>query len=476
MNLLDHLDPEQRLTFEQVARRISYASGEYLVRRGDAGSDLFVIEEGTFEAIDRRRGPDVVFSTLGPGAMVGEVAFLDGAPRSADVRAASDGVVLRWDRDDLQALLDAAPAIAARFHEYVARLLVERVRNLTESTVGALSGAGDGLGEADVAAVDQVAARLKRSLAALETALRESPDDVETNQAVHEMLDHLQHSVSSLFAALSEPAVAHQAAQILQRELHPYLVRAAVAELALRRTPGVVGTAELLDYLVDAEPTGEGYLGRLIDAWLLERPTVRALRQLRDVVASTVRATVPATGRCRLLFVNAASRQIIGQALANLAPGGAHTEATVLGQSKETLSRVTWPDPPEGYALHKEQENLVAFATGRAVPVLPQQDVVVVHSMVEYLPEPLAVSLLRTCHRLLKPTGAVVLVTIGAADDQVLLDRLLGWPMIRRSPQAIDEMLTAAGYGATEVVQTEAPAQVRVVGAQGPVASYGTSE
>jgi cAMP-dependent protein kinase regulator len=74
---------------ETIARHTEIAdlpAGTDLVREGEPGDALFVIIDG--EATVRREGHEVAH--VGPGSYFGELAILDGAPRSATVVAASD--------------------------------------------------------------------------------------------------------------------------------------------------------------------------------------------------------------------------------------------------------------------------------------------------------------------------------------------------------------------------------------------------
>ena len=52
---------------------------------------------------------------VGPGAVLGEVTFVDDAPRGADVRAAEPSTVMVWERATILDLFVRDPALAAEF-------------------------------------------------------------------------------------------------------------------------------------------------------------------------------------------------------------------------------------------------------------------------------------------------------------------------------------------------------------------------
>ena len=72
------------------AERRRFRAGELLIRAGDVERSLLIIGEGELEVLlpdggDRRMG------VVQPGEVIGEIAFFDGSPRSASVRATIDG-------------------------------------------------------------------------------------------------------------------------------------------------------------------------------------------------------------------------------------------------------------------------------------------------------------------------------------------------------------------------------------------------
>jgi hypothetical protein len=114
------LSPLMLSVVDHLARRVEqhrYEPGEVIVREGDPGHHYFLVEEGEVDvwvAGDHRR-------SLGPGEGFGEMALLDGAPRSATVVARTPVLVRSLDRDDFvgvvlrdDAARAAARAVAAR--------------------------------------------------------------------------------------------------------------------------------------------------------------------------------------------------------------------------------------------------------------------------------------------------------------------------------------------------------------------------
>ncbi len=69
-------------------------AGHYLFRDGDPSDSMYVIKGGKFAVTKSKNTSEIVLAELGPGAMVGEMAFFDGRPRSASVKAIKDSEVI----------------------------------------------------------------------------------------------------------------------------------------------------------------------------------------------------------------------------------------------------------------------------------------------------------------------------------------------------------------------------------------------
>ena len=197
-----------------------------------------------------------------------------------------------------------------------------------------------------------------------------------------------------------------------------------------------------------------------------QRPTLQAMSALRDLVAGTALERLPAEAPRRILIVSAGGAQLIERVLEQIV--GPAT-LTVLDQGRDLLARAQSLPTPEDVGVHTVQEKLVDFATGRSVPDLWPKHVIVLHGLLEYLPAPLAVALADTCRGLLAPDGVVVASSVRSSPDHVLLDRLLAWPMIRRTPEEVASLFEGAGF--RQVIPIPSPAPAHLVVAEAPATS-----
>jgi CRP/FNR family cyclic AMP-dependent transcriptional regulator len=102
---LSHRDLRRLASHAEETR---YGPNRMIVSRGSRGDSFFVIADGTATV---RRGTRVI-GTLGPGDFFGEMALLDGRPRSASVTSDTALRTVRITRAGFNKALDANPSMA----------------------------------------------------------------------------------------------------------------------------------------------------------------------------------------------------------------------------------------------------------------------------------------------------------------------------------------------------------------------------
>ena len=112
----------------KASDEVSIDAGRVLVEQGTTGRECYVILEGS--ASVERNGVKV--TTLGPGDPFGELALLDGGPRTATVTAETPMRVLVLGQREFAGVLDEVPGLA---HKVMASL-ARRIRELDQMTFG----------------------------------------------------------------------------------------------------------------------------------------------------------------------------------------------------------------------------------------------------------------------------------------------------------------------------------------------------
>ncbi len=105
-----------------------YEDGEILVRQGEVGDSMFVIQEGQVDIVLEKDGHETLLRTSGEGEMVGEMAIFLREVRSATVRARGRARVLTVDKKNFLRRVNEDPSVAFRLVEMMSR----RVRELSD--------------------------------------------------------------------------------------------------------------------------------------------------------------------------------------------------------------------------------------------------------------------------------------------------------------------------------------------------------
>jgi ABC-type lipoprotein export system ATPase subunit len=118
------LTREQMLEATHVAKRIRYDAGAMILTEGANADAFYIVTKGTVEVIlPRPKQSDVVVLQLGPGKVLGEMAFFHERKRKASVRAAESGPaeLLSIPYDDLDELLKESEATREALHNMADR-------------------------------------------------------------------------------------------------------------------------------------------------------------------------------------------------------------------------------------------------------------------------------------------------------------------------------------------------------------------
>ena len=105
------------------------APGQIICYQGDPGDHLYAVIEGLVKIVfTSERGDEMVLNILGSEEIFGELALLDGSPRSASVLALKSTSVFVLPRRQLLELMSVNPGLADEFLKLIGKI----VRNLTE--------------------------------------------------------------------------------------------------------------------------------------------------------------------------------------------------------------------------------------------------------------------------------------------------------------------------------------------------------
>ena len=109
-----------------VGNLISFSAGSYIFREGDAGHCAYLLEKGRVLITILKDGESLPIAILGPGELFGEMAIIDGQPRSASAFALDDCEFTTISEDLLSERVSTADPIV----QLLISLLIKRMRNV----------------------------------------------------------------------------------------------------------------------------------------------------------------------------------------------------------------------------------------------------------------------------------------------------------------------------------------------------------
>ena len=136
LDLFADLTPRELTALESHARRRHYRRGTVICQEGDPGTCLYVVEAGRVrvQLTSPANGKQLVIDVYGPGEYVGEMALLDGEPRSADVLALDDCRLLLLPREDFIRFLETHAAAAVKMLVVMSQRLRRATRQQEEAS------------------------------------------------------------------------------------------------------------------------------------------------------------------------------------------------------------------------------------------------------------------------------------------------------------------------------------------------------
>ena len=108
--LFDGCSRKELASIERAGDDIQMTAGTLIIDQGQLGREAFVVLEGQ---VSVKRGGRKI-TTLGPGAVVGELSLLDHGPRTATVVCETDCTLFVIDQRHFRTVLEKHPSIAMK--------------------------------------------------------------------------------------------------------------------------------------------------------------------------------------------------------------------------------------------------------------------------------------------------------------------------------------------------------------------------
>ncbi len=106
-----------------------FLSGDFLFKEGDNSDSIYIIFSGRVEISTQKKDHDKIsFPTVVNGTVLGEIAFFDGKPRTASVRAIDNLQVIIITKSSFDELEKNHTKLAIKLLKDILRVTAERLR------------------------------------------------------------------------------------------------------------------------------------------------------------------------------------------------------------------------------------------------------------------------------------------------------------------------------------------------------------
>lgn len=108
-----------------------YADGDYIVRQGDTGNCMYVVQVGQLEVLTEGTDGPISIGVLDVGDFFGEMALFEGETRSASVRARGEARVRTITKDNFRRYTQKDPELALT----LVKAMSQRIKRLTQEVI-----------------------------------------------------------------------------------------------------------------------------------------------------------------------------------------------------------------------------------------------------------------------------------------------------------------------------------------------------
>lgn len=431
IELLDRVQPRRFAANETIL--------PYRARR----EGIFIVRRGTVRVV---KGEDAIIAHLGEGEVFGEISFLDSEGASSAVIAATDCDIDQIEASTLFEVFAKKPELAGRFYQSIALFLSQRLRDTTgllsqlladEAPIGRRLPQRH-TGHVDATPLDN---SIEHSLSDFEQRLAAADRRLGTLADEDAVFPEVANACSELVALLTTLAAASRqgAADVVFRRSFRWLMQSAAIDLAYSQWSGDADEALLLS-LRQMEPAGDSPIGRLIDRWFRQLPTMTTLRrfpaQLEHCVSELAEAQPDRPLQVVCLDVGSARALQPLLATNRIRLTCISLDATALNAARKQARQAGL----EGRALYLH-DNILRLAQGLRRDHLAggSQDLIVSDLILNTLARDQWLAMINWAHARLRPGGAIIWNHIDPMrPDREFFERIIDWHPAARGREDLE--------------------------------------
>jgi CRP-like cAMP-binding protein len=424
-----------------------------LINEGDYPQAVWIVLQGTLGVFTTAH-EDAQIAVIGPGDIVGEMAFLEGKPASASVIALEDASVLKIGMEALRDEAERNVEFAMRLYRALARRLSERLRraggqfSAPDQTLGAGERQRHPLGEKVLGAVKEFQ-RLAREA---ERAALKNRSEIPEKEA-ERFRDYFLKFVQFLNKTLGPEAKLEQQykeelGHWVQRGLLPYILLSTTLQRLYTKPRGYPGDAVTLKQIAGRDSGGRGDIGHLLDECFHDLPVAHAIRNRRLLLGGEIHKLLHQVPdrEFRLAVLDAGVAEEIFDVLKEV-DDPARLRVTLVEFDRQNLQQLEKRCKEQGMQIDLHSASLVQLAAGWPDLTFADHDLIYSHGICDYLPDQYVVKLLNFAYAALAPGGRVLFGNFHPRNScKAFMDYVLNWRLYHRDEADMDRLLTLSRF------------------------------
>lgn len=454
LSLVEGLQPEDVEWLIQSGQEVQLISGTLLLEEGKPTPAVYVVLLGLLE-VRLEAMPGRSAATIGPGALVGDIAFLTGMAVTVDVRVVENSLLLEIPIATLEAHVHRDGGFGRRFYRALAAL---NARRLTDTTrrLNAEVLRGQQRSYEKEEPMGRLLARIgsfKEAVGALEkTLLKQAGDNLADMEAVaSEQLMALSVDLIKILNPVSglKESVRAELSHRTHIELLPWILLTDVTARMYTKPRGYAGDFLTIQKMYEDQAGGTGHIGPTIDRAFLNQPPVQAVRNRRKLMVQQIEQVFTPDRAVHVSsFACGPAREVFDAFEALGQPANLHVSLVDIDDQAIEFLEESMKDHPRRSQVTLLQSNLVYLALGREQLELPPQDLIYSVGLIDYFDDPFVVKLLNSIYGLLRPGGRVVLGNFHPRNpSKMLMEAVLQWKLIHRDEADMNRLFRASLFG-----------------------------
>lgn len=448
---------------------------------------FYYVKKGVIEVSYTSEETKITVALIGKGNFFGEIGFFDGGSRVRDIRVTEDAEICQFNLSVIEQIYQNEPHLYGSLITYITQLICRKFRRVLEknepltSYAASLSARRRGYTESKPLPIKLLKSSVWHTISQeIETAkaelfnisyrLQEDTTSEQPNEQISvecfQVLDTINNNLGRYKDIMESQEDQDLMWGFIFKEIFPYIMRSRFVERAYYKPKGYAGDFLMMEHIYRNKAEGDGKLGKIVDAWCLQRPGAKAIRERRKFLSSLL-ADLSAEfvkREPRLKIMNLACGP--NRELFDFMKECDYTEAIealCVDIDSEALQFTNQKVNifPHKASIRLMNENLVKWALGRVSHQIGTQHIIYSSGLCDYLDRRLFRAMINRCHEHLEPGGKLILGNFAPYPDMIFMDEILHWDLIYRTQNDMQELFIDTAFEHNVEILSE-PEQVNL--------------